>query len=369
MKYNIQLHTGAFSHSNITPDEAVRQLKRVLGRIPVDTVIWGWSSEKELNKAVSETLRENGCGSFVWLPVFSETAEDMKSDLYIPLIRQEKQGIELSSDEHFEFVCPASGSNMDNALKMAEVISKDHYVTGIFLDRIRYPSAANSAAMFMGCMCEHCRAVYRKYGVEVGQLKEVFLQEKAGGRFIPYAAADCRYKFETPVIDGLFKARRAIINNAVRYLSDRIHAMGLRVGIDSFAPVLADFVGQDLLCIAEHVDLIKPMFYSRTTAPAGIPFEIEATARCFGVGKAAFESLWGCSLDEPSAIAHQLAPLKAKNDILSPGIEANSIQGICSASPDYVLRSRQEIERSGIETMTLSWNIALIPDELFDLLS
>ena len=368
MKYNVQLHTGSFFHSNITPEEAVKQLKRVLGRLPVETVIWGWSSEKKLNRAISDTLEESGCQSFIWLPVFSETPEGTETDPYVPLFEQGSSGIELSADEHFEFVCPSSRRNMDNALKMAASIAGENYVTGIFMDRIRYPSAANSVGAFAGCMCERCKAVYRKFGVDIARLEEIMKREKAGGTLKPRAVEEGRYQFDDSTIDGLFRAKRAIINEAVEYLSGRIHDMGLKVGIDTFAPVLSDFVGQDLAGIAGRVDMIKPMFYSKTTAPAGIPFELDAIEKFFGVEKKTFEGLWSCSPDDPSSIARQMEPLKNKKELLSPGVEANSIKGICGSTPDYVLRSRGEIEKLGVKTMTLSWNISLIPDSLFDIL-
>ena len=367
MKYNVQLHTGSFFHSNIAPEEARKLLGRVLERIPVDTVIWGWSADQALNRAVSDTLENAGCGSFIWLPVFSETPEGTETDSYVPLFEQDSSGIELSSDEHFEFVCPSSRKNLENAMKMAGAIAENQYVTGIFLDRIRYPSAANSAGVFAGCMCERCRAEYRKYGADPDRLKEI-LRSGAGDLLVPYRVDGGRYIYEDPAVDGLFRARREIIGNAVDFLSREIHAMGLRVGIDTFSPALADFVGQDLLSLAEHVDLIKPMFYSKTTAPAGIPFELSALEKCFGIRKEHLESLWGCPLDTPSSIARQLEPLRGAAKLISPGVEANSIAGICGSTPEYVLQSRETIEKFGIGNMTLSWNISLIPESLFDIL-
>ena len=49
--------------------------------------------------------------------------------------------------------------------------------------------------------------------------------------------------------------------------------------MDTFAPYLAYFAGQDMKLLASMADFIKPMMYRITNAPAGMPFETDCLIR------------------------------------------------------------------------------------------
>ena len=48
--------------------------------------------------------------------------------------------------------------------------------------------------------------------------------------------------------------KRAVITQTVAYLPKAFYKQGLQVGLDAFAPVLADIVGQDLSALGSIVD-------------------------------------------------------------------------------------------------------------------
>lgn len=50
----------------------------------------------------------------------------------------------------------------------------------------------------------------------------------------------------------------------------------MKVGVDTFAPFIAYFVGQDIEKISELVGFVKPMMYRITQGPAGLPLEIDS---------------------------------------------------------------------------------------------
>lgn len=116
MEYILQLNTGSFTHANIDSDVAVNTIQKLVERIPVKAVIWGWADDCKINSCISDLLRHKKIESYFWLPVFSEVMDSSNSDAFITADGSKKSAINLNQDELFEFVCPSSEKNIRNAI-------------------------------------------------------------------------------------------------------------------------------------------------------------------------------------------------------------------------------------------------------------
>ena len=262
----------------------------------------------------------------------------------------------------FDFACQSSRENMKYALEVFERLTEGCRMDGVFLDRIRYASAAGSVSALYGCWCPHCRDIYEKNGVDTERIRNMAASEQIAP-FMPAALEQSIYRYEDRDIDRLMAAKRRIITSQVGALSELFHERGLKVGADTFAPSIADFVGQDLDALAGKVDFIKPMVYIRTDAPAGIPFEM----RSLGGGiKKRIDRLWGGDTGSMEESIRQMQKLKDKGCNVAPGIDANRIEGICGADTGYVKEFLQKLAAAGIDRAVLSWDIMRISRETID---
>lgn len=227
---------------------------------------------------------------------------------------------------------------------------------GVFLDRIRYASAAGGISSLYGCWCPQCQDLYRKNGVDTERIMEM---ARAGKReqFMPRSLERSIYRYGDEDIDRLMAAKRQIITSQIGALCDRFHSRGLKVGADTFAPPIADFVGQDIDALAEKVDFVKPMVYLRTDAPAGIPFELRSLGDDI---KKRIDALWGGDTGDMEMLIRQMQGLRDRGCVTAPGIDANRIEGICGADTAYVKEFLQKLEAAGIDRAVLSWNIMRI---------
>lgn len=210
-----------------------------------------------------------------------------------------------------------------------------------------------------GCWCPHCQDIYEKNGVDTERVRAM-AEEENMERFIPSALERGIYRYRDQDIDRLMAAKRQIITSQVGALCERFHSRGLKVGADTFAPSIADFVGQDIDALAEKVDFVKPMAYIRTDAPAGIPFELRALGDSI---KKRIDELWEGDTGSMETLVRQMQELKGRGYAVAPGIDANRIEGICDADTTYVKDFLRKLDLAGIDRAVLSWNILQISKE------
>ena len=365
MRYVLQMNTGSFHSCATTAAEATRQLTRCIRALPVDGVIFGWSGERAVNRAVCELLAREGIAAYLWLPVFSELMHPERAKTFVSAASEDARAIRLCRDESFEFVCPSAEENVDLALESFLQLTDGLPVAGAFIDRIRYPSAANFAGALMGCQCAACREACAAAGLDEPALSRLQPED-----FRPRSMEKGRYGLTSAAAEKLFAVRRERIDRAAARLCAHFHGRGLRVGLDSFAPALADYVGQDVWNLTEMVDFIKPMMYRRTYAPAGIPFELEALeARCGPGFIARMREVWGADPASAEGCAKQLNMLAAARGDVRPGIEVNAIEQICDADADYIRRSLRDAKAAGCTSAVLSWDILRMPPARVEILA
>ena len=359
MRYILQVNTGSFQRCAATPEHVVAHVERCLDRLDVSDVIFGWTNRREVHDALSDLLLRRNIRQHLWLPIFAEIDHAKSAAPFMMAEGHGSGALHLCEGEHFEFVCPSAPENLSGAFAAFESLAIGLPLDGVFVDRIRYPSTANDPAALWGCGCAHCRAIYEEAGALL-----------SAGDLLPVALEHCRYHFANPRAEALFAAKRTTINRAVAGICDHFHQKGLAVGLDSFAPSVSDFVGQDVVALAGMVDFIKPMMYRRTTAPAGIPFEMDALATALGARfDETLAQLWGGDVLSDEINQRQMAALQSVGGNTYPGIETNRIDGICTSTPDYVRESIAQADAAGCQRVVLSWDALHMPDDILDLLS
>ena len=359
MRYILQIYTGSLAHCACIAAQATARVARCLERLDVTDVIYGWTAQRAVHDALSELLVRRRVRQHLWLPVFSEI---QRADA-MPFVRADGRadsGLAACAGEDFRFVCPSAPENLAAALDAFSVLAADLPLDGVFIDRIRYPSAAHGFSALLGCQCARCQASYQAAGVDVARILAM-----PPDALMPTALDERRYRFASQDAEALLAVKCAIITQAVQRLCAHFHAKGLAVGLDAFAPLLAAFVGQDVCALGKLVDYIKPMMYRRTHAPAGLPFEVDALARAVGgaVGGRLAE-LWGGDALSDAVNVRQMARLQAACGHVYPGIEINPIADICHSTPSYVRESIAQAQAAGCARVVLSWDVLQMPDDM-----
>ncbi len=353
MKIVLQVNTGSLTHIAADGKTIVQKLSRCLDLLEVDKVIYGWSPDREVNETLVNFLGECGIEKYLWLPIFCEIHDPQTADAFVSVSGKGNQAIDdLCQGESFDFVCQSSEKNIRRAIDFYDEMTKDLPVDGVFIDRIRYASAANSVRELYGCWCPRCRAIYEARGVDVQRLERMG-QSADLAHFMPRAIERGVYRYEDEDVDALMQAKRSIITDAVGKLSAAFRQRGRKIGIDTFATGVADFVGQDLLAMGPMADFIKPMVYLKTYAPAGVPFEIGAMGEAI---EKRMSQLFGADARAMDAAVAQMADLVASGVSVAPGIDANRIDPICDASPAYVKTYLDRLEDVGCPSAVLAWD-------------
>lgn len=361
MRYIVQLCTGSFQRSVLEVQEVVRKLDHAIQILDVDKVIFGWAPDGALNRAVCNLLEEHGIEKYLWLPVFAEIQNQKDAEPNKSIAGQEYQDISKFAGDNFEFACQSSSKSIDRAVEVFDKLIDGCRMDGVFLDRIRYASAAGTFGNLFGCWCQRCQEIYRAEGADTERLQRL-AEEGCMEMFLPEAMDGLCYRFADRDVDCLMRAKRRIISRQVKALEKTFRERGLKVGADTFAPTLADFVGQDLETIGAGMDFIKPMVYLRTNAPAGVPFELHGLGDSI---KQRLDELWGRNTTDMPLAAAQMKLLQDKNICAIPGIDVNCVEGICNSDTDYVKTFLKKLKSVGTEKVVLSWDIMHIQDEMF----
>lgn len=359
MKFVLQVSTGSFSGCSV-PDigKMKNQLENLIRRLPVSRIIFGWGSKPGLSEALTGLAKKYGIEILLWLPVLADTEWPDSGEPLKAIRTGIAKQVTTCPGEAFRFMCPNSEKNFALALASYERLAQEYPADGVFLDRIRYPSAVYSPFDLFGCHCEKCGKLYREIGVDEARLHKKVSAVGGLAAFLPSRMENGRYHYADEDMELLSEMKRQSILRLVQRLTDHFHQKGLIVGIDAFAPCLSDCVGQDLERLAGVVDFIKPMMYYRTTAPAGVPYEMTAYGEAFAHQVSA---LWGTDAAQPSSMEAQLRSLKGKAAIL-PGIEVNSIPGICEPKEEDFASSLRAISGAGCTEAVLCWDVLKAPE-------
>ena len=359
MKYILQINTGNIETTNYTSKQIIDRLEHVLNYIEISKIIIGWSTDKKIYEEVVTYLHNKKIEVYFWLPVFSEITDLNIEDKYVEANIFTQNNSNFSSGDKFEFVCQASNTNINYIVEKFKEITKGINFDGVFLDRIRYNSPAVNPNAILGCLCPDCLNRYKENGIDIVKLQNENVFDYA----IPVKIHEGVYEYIDSDFNSLMKIKRDTITKQINAIIEKFNEMDLKVGLDTFGLAVADFVGQDIISLSKKADFIKPMFYLRTTAPAGIPYELNGLT---GKMKESLKKLWGFNIDDVDSSVEQCKYLLDRNVYITPGIDVNNIEGICSSDKEYVLNYLDNLSKLNLKEVVLSWNAMTITDELLE---
>lgn len=336
-KYILQICTGGWNNTNYTTGQIISRLEKVTGMIPVEKVIIGWNLEAEPYFEIGDYLHSKGIKMILWMPVFSEIGHLEEAEQSVDLWGVMTEPYNLQEGEDFTFYCPSSEKNITAVKSIYEKHFSKCGFDGVFLDKIRTASYVAGQSGVLSCGCDRCMSIYKNNGVDIESLKE---------------KAEAGIVKEDETMTAFLKVKADIITESVGELEDWFHSKGLEVGLDLFAPALADIVGQDYASISEKADFVKPMMYRKTDAPAGIGFEMRAFDPSFS----------NDVLTDEYLLTELVKAAELSKCPVYPGIEVNYREDIARTSPEYITESLNTVRKAGLPGVVLAWDIMLAPD-------
>ena len=233
MKAILQVSTGRFGQCTERSVSEVRsRLEQMLKWLPVTAVIFGWARKDGLFEAIADTAHANGADVYLWLPVYADVRDPAQAD---PMVFRDAdhagdRNVPVMDGEGFHFICPASGKNLDSAFRTWADLAEGISVEGVFLDRIRYPSAVFSKVHFFGCRCPNCLRRLDGQIRDREKLRRLIRDADQSTQMpLPVSVENgcCRYADED--LNRLMADRRGQITQAVERIVRSFHEKGLRV--------------------------------------------------------------------------------------------------------------------------------------------
>ncbi len=351
-QYTLQLHTGTFTHANYSVDQIKTKCDELLAHIHGKDIIIGWNIDKTSNRQLIDYFHTKGLRVLLWLPVLAnhdDLGELKKAECY---------------DEHTcdDFGCPSHLQNAHEIISLYETYFADLPFDGVFLDKIRFASFSQGYEAGFGCFCSSCQQEMKDAPLDyIKELIQNHDKKLIRGEYDRYG----RYHFADYKVNAFYKQRAKIISDLIFKLAAYFNSRRLVVGADLFAPILAYHVGQNIREIAAMVDFVKPMMYTHTQAPSGIPYEYEAYIRHFEQPES-FSKHFPVGPLSNESLRTQLEYIANLPANIVPGIEINVIQGVCHTDSASVKDHLALFSR--YPTVALCWDIMQISDEIINVL-
>lgn len=353
----VQVSLGGWHSPDYTAEEVIGRIDEVRALIPVRKVIIGWSLDKVIYQQVGEFLHANDIKMLLWLPVFAETEEMCGNEPALDLLGEIPANYDLAAGEGFRFNCPSRPETAANVVSIYDDNFKDCGFDGVFLDRIRTQSFVSGVSGVLSCGCPVCAEKFKMEGIDLETVLAAWTEKGDGFFSVSGYEPAGGFTFADPVAAAFFEAKGHVVSHAVAAIADSFHERGLEVGMDLYAPFMAQFVGQDYGILSRHADFIKPMLYRQTFAPAGMGFEYDLLRKAVpsAEGYPAFAM-------DVEFLDLQLKAMEPYACGKYPGIEINYYEGVAPTSPEYVSESLDAVMRHGFDGAVLSWNVMEAPD-------
>ncbi len=359
-KYIVQVSMGTFNQQEYSADEVIARLEAVTQMIPLEKVLIGWSLNPETYRQVGQYLHSKGIEMILYLPVFAETETITSARKAVDLWGNTPA---LYGKGGFCFTCPTDSTNYLDIISTYEQYLSHVDFDGVFLDRIRTQSFVSGVNGVLSCGCEECKARYAALGVNLDSVKQRY--EDKGDRFfnVTNYTPKAGFTFEDELAAAFLQAKGQIIADEIKKIADYFHARNMIVGLDLYAPLMAQFVGQDYTLLASACDFIKPMLYRCTYAPAGIGYEYDLLRQSLPNATGYPDFAWDVDF-----LNDQLSAMEDLPCAKYPGIEIVYNEDIAPTTDEYILESLRAVQAFGYEGTVLSWSIMWVPDEHIRLL-
>ena len=355
--YIVQVSLGGWHAPDYSAEQVIGRIQEVNALIPVRKVIIGWSLDKQVYQQVGEYLHANGIKMLLWLPVFAETEEMCENEPAVDLAGEIPANYDLAAGEGFRFNCPTRPETAANVVAIYDDNFQDCGFDGVFLDRIRTQSFVSGVSGVLSCGCPVCKEYFKAEGVDLDAVQAAWIEKGDAFFSVTAYSPEDGFTFADPLAEAYFKAKGHVVSHAVAAIADCFRGRGLEVGMDLYAPFMAQFVGQDYGILSQHADFIKPMLYRQTFAPAGMGFEYDLLRKA--VPGAAGYPEFTMDVDFLDSQLKAMEPYACGK---YPGIEINYRAKVAPTSPEYVTESLEAVMRHGFDGAVLSWNIMQAPD-------
>jgi hypothetical protein len=287
-KVGAQLSTSHSSPDSLDPLGMLETVRSVQEAINLDFLILGF-------REAPATFREF-CGlrrpvrdTALWYSALSDIEGMEDSDLVVNWLGERSRGWggwdEKASgvEETFRFACPNNPAVRRKAVGRLRELLARYPFSGVFLDKIRFPSPANGVDEMLSCFCDHCRDEAKRVDLDLDTVVKI-LADRAIDPCAPGAETSGpeasvwldALLVGSPVLSHFVRFRADSVAALVAELAEEARRMGRKVSLDLFSPCLAPLVGQDYGCLKRHCDWAKPMTYRLSQGPAGLRLEIPA---------------------------------------------------------------------------------------------
>ncbi|MCI6152188.1 MAG: hypothetical protein MR673_03565 [Fusobacterium perfoetens] len=371
MRRYLQIFSGGFAKQEVKIEELKSKLEKILKLIKIDGLIIGWYENKEFYNILKNFLETYGVKLYFWLPLFSELSYFGKFSEVRDYKGNEIEKFSFQEGENFEFYCPNNMENIENIKRIFDEKISKYNVDGIFIDKIRYPAFSNGNDAIFTCFCEKCVEDMKKYGINIEELKKYIensFNKKNGNPLEIKQYKEFKYEFENENLDKYFKFKNQSIFDKVQELTNYFRKKGFEVGFDIYAPNISYLFGQDINKLSEIADFIKPMYYRKTFAPAGIPFELQKYGELYDekAKKYLLELIGEKYLEDNISNEQMLREIKEiskKYKNIYIGIDFNKKDGIALSNPEYIEEVMNILHEGNSEGIVLSWDFMSIPEE------
>jgi hypothetical protein len=294
-----QLSTSHSPRDVMRLDRMLDVVERVRAEIALDLLVVGSREEPDIFRAMTGAGRPVD-QVFLWYNLLSDIDGMEASDLVVDWQGKRSRGWGGWADkgaevsETFRFACPNNPAARAKTLaRLGELLDRYPF-SGVFLDKLRFPSPANGLDEVLTCFCDHCRRAAKASGLALDAVAQLFADrailaetapgaDRAGPAWLEALAA------ANPLLARFLRFRMDSVTGLVAEAAAEAGRRGRQVGLDLFSPGLASLVGQDYRALARHCVWAKPMTYRVALGPAGLRLEIpalvEGVAQMFGVGE------------------------------------------------------------------------------------
>ena len=361
IKYICQIFTGGWNNSLYSKEDICKRLDAIREMIDIDKLIIGWNIDKELYKHVIAYMHSMGAETYLWLPVLSEIGFFGDVDEVVSASGKKSESYKLQEGESFEFYCPSSDKNFELLKRIYTEGFSDCGFDGVFIDKIRSQSYVGGVESVIACMCDECKKEYKASGIDTAELRRKINDKKTGLFDIEGIDPLEGVIYKNEDLQNFFDIKKSIYTKRINKVTKWFKRQGLNVGMDVFAPCLANVVGQDTVRLLELCDFIKPMMYRRTEAPAGIGFEYKSLAKF--TDNQLYKDFMKDKVLSSSFIKAQLEAMTSiHKEKVYAGIEVNYREDIAKTDASYVREGVELAKKASCQGVVLSWDVMLAPD-------
>lgn len=388
-----QLSSVHSSDEDLSPRRVAAYVDRITSEAPLDILVVGWQERPELYQALTSPASRPVPEVFLWYPLLSDYPGFDPSHLVVDSSFTRSRGWSgyegTGIAESFKQACPNNPDAVSTSLAYLEQCIAEYPFDGVFLDKIRFPSAANGLRDVFSCFCPYCTEKAAKAGLDLNEVRAA-LEGRTGGDATARAVkipGGAKWLEEIvagrPLLQQFLRFRADSITDLVAEASQRIRKAGKKVSLDVFSPVLAPLVGQDFAALAPQASWIKPMIYRFGRGPSALRTEIPSLVRELGayLGYSEVATMdWAatrvCGLEgQTVAQVEDIAPLSLIRcetiEALSLfggtpmylGLETVSIKGMMEVTPANVEEVLAIGVEAGVQGFALSWDLLHTPVE------